>query len=122
MSRRSARAGARALAAVGLALVVAAVASATFAPPSAAGAGDSWIGEPPACGDPTVASLSAVDCEPVEAVPSLDESTPQTAEQVAAFAAAADVVPELPAYCRLPADVIFYTATDWVRLAETIPA
>ena len=49
-----------------------------LAAPSAAGADDPFVGEPPACGDPTVASLSVLDCDPVEAVPSLDASTPQT--------------------------------------------
>jgi hypothetical protein len=34
--------------------------------------------------------------------------------------ARAGVVQELPAYCRLPASVVFYTSTDWVRLAETM--
>lgn len=88
--------------------------------PSGAGADDAFVGEPPACGDPTVASLSVLDCDPVEAVPSLDASTPQTLDAVAAFTAAAGVVQELPAYCRLPADILFYTATDWVRLGETM--
>ena len=88
--------------------------------PSSAGADDPFVGEPPVCGDPTVASLSVLDCDPVEAVPSLDASMPQTTEAVAEFTAAAGVVQQLPAYCRLPADVLFYTSTDWIRLGETM--
>lgn len=91
-----------------------------LAAPSAAGADDSFVGEPPTCGDPTVASLSVLDCDPVEPVPSLDPSTPQTLEAVTAFATAAGVVQQLPSYCRLPADILFYTSTDWVRLGETM--
>ena len=53
--------------------------------PSSAGADDPFVGEPPQCGDPTVASLSVLDCDPVEAVPSLDASMPQTTEAVAEF-------------------------------------
>jgi hypothetical protein len=101
-------------------LAYALVLAVALAAPAAASADDDWVGEPPSCGDPTVASLAVVDCEPVEAVPSLDESTPQTLQGVAAFLADAGVVQELPAYCRLPANVVFYTATDWVRLAETM--
>jgi hypothetical protein len=93
-----------------------------LAAPSAAGADDRWVGGPPECGDPTVASLSAAECDGVEALPSLDESVPQTVEAVAAFAAEAYVVQELPSYCRLPASVVFYTSTDWIRLAETMAA
>ena len=88
--------------------------------PSSAGADDPFVGEPPVCGDPTVASLSVLDCDPVEAVPSLDASMPHTTEAVAEFTAAAGVVQQLPAYCRLPADVLFYTSTDWIRLGETM--
>jgi hypothetical protein len=98
-----------------LAFALAAVA----AVPSAARGDDSYVGAPPTCGDTTVATLSVVDCLDVEAVPSLDE-TPQTAEQVAAFAAANGVVQELPEYCRLPADVVFYTASLWLDLAEAM--
>jgi hypothetical protein len=98
-------------------LAYALVLAVVFVAPAAGGAND---GGPPACGDPTVASLSVVDCDPIEAVPSLDESTPQTLDAVTAFAASAGVVQELPAYCRLPANILFYTATDWVRLSQTM--
>ncbi|MGE5689436.1 MAG: hypothetical protein ACM33B_02660 [Pseudomonadota bacterium] len=100
-----------------------ALAAAALAMPSAASADDdTWIGDPPPCGDTTVASLSVVDCDPPEAVPSLDASTPQTREAVAAFVAAAGVPQEFPPYCRLVSTVFFYTSTDWVRLAETMAA
>lgn len=102
------------------ALAYALVLAAVLAVPAAAGADDSWIGDPPACGDPTVASLSILDCDPLEAVPSLDESTPQTEAEVLAFAAAAGVAQDFPAYCRLQASAVFYTATDWVRLGQTM--
>jgi hypothetical protein len=95
---------------------------AVFAFPSAVAAEDAGIGLPPACGDPAVASLSVVDCETVDAVPSLDGSSPESAAGVAAFAAAAGVAQELPSYCVEPATVIFYTSTDWVRLAQTMAA
>ena len=102
-------------------MLVLAFALAVLAFPVSAGA-EADMGAPPACGDPDVSSLSIVDCEPVEALPSIDGSVVTSAEGVAAFAAAAAVVQELPDYCRLPAVVIFYTSTDWLRLAETMAA
>ena len=91
-------------------------------PSAAFGEDDTWVGEPPACGDTSVASLSVVDCEPTEAVPSLDESTPQTLDAVTAFVREAGVAQEFPPYCRYLGTVFFYTSTDWVRLAETMAA
>jgi len=84
---------------------------------------------PPACDDPDVNTLAASDCAGIEPVPSLDpaeETNPPTiAELEARAAAAAAVEPspaELPAYCRLHANVYFYSATDWVRLGEKLQA
>ena len=92
---------------------------AVVAAPSSARGEDAWVGDPPACGDTSVATLSVVDCLGIEAVPSLDEASP-TPEGVAAFAETAGVVRELPAYCRVPADVVFYTASLWLDLAEAM--
>ncbi len=101
-------------------LILTFLAAAVVGFPSGASGADGEPGDAPACGDATVASLSVVECEAVEAVPSLDDSTPVTPDAVAAFAAAAQVPQEFPAYCRLQASVFFYTANDWMRLAQTM--
>jgi hypothetical protein len=88
--------------------------------PSAARGDDPAAGGPPICGDTTAATLSVVDCLGIEAVPWLDESSPQTAEGVASLAEAAGVVQEIPVACRLPVEVVFYTANLWMDLAEAM--
>ena len=91
-----------------------------LAVPSVARADEASVGDPPTCGDTTVATLSIVDCLGIEGVPSLDDEAPSTADAVRAFAAAAGVVQDLPEYCRIPAEVVFYTASLWVDLAQAM--
>ncbi len=95
-------------------------------PPTTAATADVPL---PACGDPDVNTLAAVDCAGVEPVPSLDPAdaaNPPTVAEIetaAAAAAAAEPSPaELPAFCRLHANVYFYTSTDWLRLGQRLQA
>jgi hypothetical protein len=83
----------------------------------------------PSCGDPDVDSLAAFECAGGEAVPSLDPddvADPPTVQGLTAKAvAAAALEPSpaaLPSYCRLHADVYFYTASDWLRLGQKLQA
>jgi hypothetical protein len=78
--------------------------------------------EPPACGSAEVNSLAAVDC-----FPATDEDG-DVAEPAATLDEAFSrsfVVPDdawLPANCRLPAKVVLYTSSDWLRLGQKMVA
>jgi len=84
----------------------------------------------PQCGDADVDTLAAADCAGVEPVPSLDPdevASPPSVQELTAKAAdaVASLEPspaDLPAYCRLHADVYFYTSADWLRLGEALQA
>ena len=88
--------------------------------PSAARGDDPAVGDPPTCVDSTAATLSVVECVGIEARPWLDDSSPRTPAGVTALAEAAGVVQELPSACRFPAEVVFYTASLWMDLAEAM--
>src|SRR4051794_19128989 len=90
-------------------------------------ADDGYVSPP--CDDPNVSTLAVVDCIGVEPVPSLDpdytENPPSVASLTVAAAGRAATQPsfsELPAYCRLHAQVYFYTASDWLRLGQKLQA
>jgi len=110
-----------------LLLLVFALALTTGAP-AAADDDDLSAGSPPACGDPTVASLSAVDCLPPLAADDDPAAGPEAAVEVASLDVAfsrAFELPEdtgLPAYCRIPLKVVIYTSSDWLRLAQKLVA
>jgi hypothetical protein len=75
------------------------------------------------CGSPEVNTLAAADCLTVEPVPSLDPSAAeQTPASVAVTSPAASDPVQLPAYCRLAGEAVFYTATDWLRLGQHLAA
>jgi len=100
---------------------------AAFATGSAFASDDGYVA--PVCGDPDVQTLSAFDCTGAEPVPSLDPAyadDPSTVASLQAEAAAsAATLPspaDLPAFCRLHADVLFYTSTDWIRLGQKLLA
>ena len=83
----------------------------------------------PACDDPDLNTLAAVDCAGIDGVPSLDPADaanpPTVASLEAAAAAQAATEPSpawLPAYCQEHVDVAFYTSSDWVRLGQKLLA
>jgi hypothetical protein len=89
--------------------------------PSAVGADDGL--SPAPCGSADVNTLEAVGCLTGEPVPSLDPSAgAQTPASVAAASPAASDPAQLPAYCRLAGEAVFYTATDWLRLGQHLAA
>jgi hypothetical protein len=111
-----------------VALLVPSLAIADEPLPLAPAAADDGYVAPP-CGDADVDTLAAADCAGVEAVPSLDPDEVANPSSVQELTAKADAVaalepsPEdLPAYCRLHADVYFYTSADWMRLGEALQA
>ena len=84
---------------------------------------------PPPCADPDVATLAPAECSGQEQVPSLDpaaaDNPPTVAalsEKAAAVEAAMPSPADLPAYCRVHANVYFYASTDWLRLGERLQA
>lgn len=90
----------------------------------AARAEDGAIGEPPACGSGE-ASLSAVECAGIEPVPALgpleDVATPEGADAAAGGDVARGQL-DLDPNCRFHSEVLFYTATDWIRLGQALVA
>jgi hypothetical protein len=86
------------------------------------------IGYPPSCDDTEAATLSAVECagiEPVDAIgpiaPEIEAAAAETARVETALVVAEG--PEaLRKNCRFHAEVAFYTANDWNRLAQTLAA
>ena len=89
----------------------------------AARADDGAIGEAPPCGSGE-ASLSAVECAGIEPVPALgpleDVATPEGVD-----ADAGDVVRgqfDLAPNCGFHSEVLFYAATDWLRLGQSLVA
>ena len=86
------------------------------------------IGYPPSCDDIEAATLSAVECagiEPVDAIgpiaPEIEAAAAETARVETALVAAEG--PEaLRKNCRFHAEVAFYTANDWNRLAQNLAA
>jgi hypothetical protein len=88
---------------------------------------EAWHASPPtpeACHSDVIASLGAVDCtetptdevhhEPAAAaaVPTLDEEFSRN------FRLPDDT--GLPPYCRIPAQVVLYTSSDWLRLGQKL--
>jgi hypothetical protein len=109
--------------AAGLALAVPTIAPAeddVDAQPAAA--------EPEVCTSPDVASLAAVECVGAAAPDEGSQSEPTAALAVATLDAAfsrtfqtpANVA--LPAYCRIPAQVVLYTSSDWLRAGQKLIA
>jgi hypothetical protein len=108
-------------------VLVAAAAIAAGAPGPASADGDGYVAPP--CNDPGVATLVVAECSGQEPVASLDpaaEADPPTAAALAAKATAVEAAmpspAELPAYCRVHANVYFYTSTDWLRLGQRLQA
>ena len=86
------------------------------------------IGYPPACDDESAASLSALDCvarEPLDAIgpiaPEIEAAAAETARVETALVAAEGPA-ALRKNCRFHAEVSFYAAEDWNRLARTLAA
>ena len=114
-------------------LVLVAVATAVALMPSAAGAddgtlGDLSVGAPAACGDPAVASIIAAECLQTEATDESNE-TPDLSivgSAAAAFSSASAAYQSAtgpsPSACRYDANVIFYTATEWIAVAQKLAA
>jgi hypothetical protein len=100
----------------------------TLAGPALADDPDPSAGNPPPCGSVEEATLAAVDC--AGGVPADEE--PEGGAEAAAAVATLDpafsdsfVVPDdagLPANCRLPAKVVVYTSSDWLRLGQKLVA
>ena len=89
---------------------------------------DLVIGYPPACGDEEAVTLSGVDCvglEPVDSIgpiaPEIEAAAAETARVETALVAAEGPA-ALRKNCRVHAEVAFYTAGDWNRLARTLAA
>jgi hypothetical protein len=113
---------------VAVALAAPALATGDDAPPAVIAAADDGYVAPP-CDDPDVSTLAVADCAGIEPVPSLDPAdaaNPPTAAELTAKAdAAAALEPspaDLPSYCRVHANVYFYTSSDWLRLGQTLQA
>lgn len=89
---------------------------------------DLVIGSPPPCGDEEAVTLSGVDCvglEPVDSIgpiaPAIEAAAAETARVETALVAAEGPA-ALRRNCRFHAEVSFYAAADWNRLARTLAA
>jgi hypothetical protein len=109
--------------AVGLVLALPAMAAAeddVDAPPATA--------QPEVCTSPDVASLAAVECAGAVAPDEESQTDPAAALAVATLDAEFSRTYQtpadagLPAYCRIPAQVVFYTSSDWLRLGQKLIA
>jgi hypothetical protein len=86
------------------------------------------IGAPPPCGDEIELTLAAAECagiEPVEALGEVDPAIERAAAETAATElalVAAKGAEALRRNCRFHAEVTFYAANDWTRLAQTLAA
>lgn len=104
------------LAAIALALVGAA--------PAAADDGEflpEWsVGAPASCGDATVASIVAAECLQTETTADSDPVPRLLASRVAA--ARSNETGPAAASCRYDANVVFYTASDWIRVGQVLAA
>ena len=104
--------------------ILAAAAALTWV--AAAAADDGYV--PPPCADTDVATLAPAECTGQEPVPSIaadDGDLPSAASLAAKAAAVEAAMPspaDLPAYCRVHANVYFYTSTDWLRLGQRLQA
>ncbi len=116
-----------------LSIAIAALAAPSFAagdeaaPVGPAAAEDGYVA--PVCDDPDISTLAVSDCTGAEAVPSLDPddvANPPSVEELTAKAeAAAALEPspaDLPTFCRLHANIYFYTSSDWLRLGQKLQA
>ncbi len=116
-----------------LSIAIAALAAPSFAagdeaaPVGLAAAEDGYVA--PVCDDPDISTLAVSDCTGAEAVPSLDTddvANPPSVEELTAKAeAAAALEPspaDLPTFCRLHANIYFYTSSDWLRLGQKLQA
>jgi hypothetical protein len=116
-----------------LSLVLVALSAPSFAiadeplPLAPAASSDGYVA--PECGNADVDTLAAADCARVEPVAWLDPDEAADLPSVRELTAKADAVAslepspaDLPAYCRLHADVYFYTSADWLRLGEALQA
>src|SRR5262245_12882280 len=97
-----------------LATVAAAIAGAVLAgsAPGAAAADGCAAGTP---------SLAAVDCAGIVPVPSLDPAATDQAWRALVLKAQSSPAPLAAPDCR-PLRAVFYTPTDWLRLATTLAA
>lgn len=86
--------------------------------PAAALADEDGTATPSVCGGTDETTLAIIDCLP----PLEDGEDPAVASLDAAFSAAwqAPADQQLPAWCRLPAKVLVYTSSDWVRAAQKL--
>lgn len=99
------------------------VAMALLAVPGAALADGEEIGSPPACAVTDEATLAVLDCfAPAEDGGETVEISAAVQSLDAAFSAAwkAPADQSLPDWCRLPAKVLVYTSSDWLRAAQKL--
>jgi hypothetical protein len=109
--------------------VAAAVALAVPAAAAADGEPEAWHASPPtpeACHSEVIASVGAVDCaatpsDEVHAAPAAESAVPTLDEEFSRNFQLPDDT-GLPAYCRIPAQVVIYTSSDWLRLGQKLVA
>lgn len=107
----------------------AAVALAVPAGAAAEGQPEAWRASPPtpeACHSAVIASMGAVDCtetpsDEVSAEPAAAAAVPTLDEEFSRNFRLPDDT-GLPAYCRIAAQVVFYTSSDWLRLGQKLVA
>jgi hypothetical protein len=101
------------------ALVAAAAVALMLAAPASSRSADSANEiDVPECGAPNINTNTAVDCVGTEPVPSLDGDVPSASQlrRMAASRRSLTLVPQ----CRLHLEGVFYTSSDWVRLAQRL--
>jgi hypothetical protein len=79
------------------------------------------VGAPAACGDTTVASMVAAECLATEATNDT-AAAPRMLSRTAASAAERAERDPSPASCRYDANIIFYAASDWLRVGQILAA
>ena len=77
---------------------------------------------PPPCAGTNEATLAVLDCDPGRDGPAAEVPDHAAASLDPAFSAAwkAPDDQSLPAWCRLPAKVVLYTSSDWLRAAQKL--
>jgi hypothetical protein len=93
-------------------------------PPAVSPDDPTYVGDSPPCGTVGVATLSVVDCASIDPVPSLDGTADSggSAGTAASVATTPAFGTELPAYCRIHLQAVFYAASDWLRLGQKLAA